>query len=338
MASDKKIYRYPYKAFTDTTDYLQIDVVNYKPIGGDVAYVEVEVDDLDFIGPVPGGGIPKKKVKRQTRSNFSLTSTPGSRRVNNGLEKLETILLPIPSNIQDGNAVSYEDPRLNSIAGAAVGGVLDTMLVGKTGGKDGFGAGIEGFKQAITKTGRATIDSVGGLEGLQGFATRYLASKAVGLFNVQISPNQILARESGEILNPNLELLFNGPTLRNFKFQFKMTPRSAEESKEIMQIIRCLKKNMAPKVNGTRIENTFLKTPNVFELRYRQGNNEHNFLHKFKQCFLTNISVNYTGEGTYATYDDGTPVSMIMDLTFKEIEPVYDIDYEDPSSGKGVGY
>ena len=33
-------------------------------------------------------------------------------------------------------------------------------------------------------------------------------------------------------------------------------------------------------------------------------------------CF-ENISVNYTGEGTYATYDDGTPVSMIMDLTFQ---------------------
>ena len=32
---------------------------------------------------------------------------------------------------------------------------------------------------------------------------------------------------------------------------------------------------------------------------------------------------------TYATYDDGTPVSMIMDLSFKEIEPVYDIDYGD---------
>ena len=61
-------------------------------------------------------------------------------------------------------------------------------------------------------------------------------------------------------------------------------------------------------------------------MRYRQGNGEHKFLHKFKQCFLQNISVNYTADGTYATYDDGTPVSMIMDLTFKEIEPIYDID------------
>jgi len=29
---------------------------------------------------------------------------------------------------------------------------------------------------------------------------------------------------------------------------------------------------------------------------------------------------------------------MVMDLSFKEIEPVYDIDYKDASSGTGVGY
>ena len=79
-----------------------------------------------------------------------------------------------------------------------------------------------------------------------------------------------------------------------------------------------------------------------FELRYRQGSTEHRFLNKFKQCFLQDISINYTGEGNYATYGDGTPISMIMDLTFKELEPIYDIDYDDPITGlprdSTVGY
>ena len=334
MASDKQIYRYPYKAFTDTTDYLQIDVVEYKPIGGNLVDKEIQIDDPDFIGPVDGGGTPKKTIKFKGRENISLTSTPGSRRVNTGLKRLKTILLPIPSNVQDGNAVSYEDASLNSIAGAAVGTVTGVMGAGKALGIDVMG-GVEALKDAVIKGGKIATEVSGGLDGVQGLATRYFASKAVNLFGANITPNQILQRESGEILNPNLELLFNAPTLRNFKFQFKMTPRSSEESREILEIIRCLKINMAPKTKGTQVQNTFLKTPNVFELRYRQGNNEHKFLHKFKQCFLTDISVNYTGEGTYATYDDGTPVSMIMDLTFKEIEPVYDIDYENVNA---VGY
>ena len=53
------------------------------------------------------------------------------------------------------------------------------------------------------------------------------------------------------------------------------------------------------------------------------------------------MNVNYTGENVYATYDDGTPISMNMDLTFKEIEPIYDIDYFDDDGNDAdntVGY
>ena len=47
---------------------------------------------------------------------------------------------------------------------------------------------------------------------------------------------------------------------------------------------------------------------------------------------MESIDVNYTADGTYATYDDGTPVSMVMTLSFKEIEPVYDVDYGDENN------
>ena len=73
-----------------------------------------------------------------------------------------------------------------------------------------------------------------------------------------------------------------------------------------------------------------------------QGSKAHPFLHKFKPCFLTDMSVNYTGDGTFATYGSageaaaGTPVSMIMDLSFKELEPIYSGDYDNKDIG--VGY
>ena len=97
---------------------------------------------------------------------------------------------------------------------------------------------------------------------------------------------------------------------------------------------------MAPIASGgTESESAwFLKTPKVFELRYRTGNRNHKFLHKFKQCFLTDVAVNYTGDGVYATYDDGSPVSYLMDLSFKELEPIYDIDYDTAEGQESVGY
>jgi hypothetical protein len=65
-------------------------------------------------------------------------------------------------------------------------------------------------------------------------------------------------------------------------------------------------------------------------LTYKKGTQKHPFLHTFKQCALTDMSVNYTGEGVYATYGGttpqggGTPVSMVIELGFKELEPIYD--------------
>ena len=40
----------------------------------------------------------------------------------------------------------------------------------------------------------------------------------------------------------------------------------------------------------------------------------------------------------YSTYDDGTPVSMTLDLSFKEIQPIYDIDYDARPGTQAVGY
>lgn len=306
--ADKKVYRYPYTLIAETTDYLQIDVVDYKPIGKNIV------------------------------------GAPGSRRnQTKGKDKKKTILLPIPSNISDTNAARYGSSELNSIAGAAIGGIAGIMESGKDFTK-GVGAGAQSVLDSGADAIMNTARSAGGVAGIQGFLTRQLAASAAGMLGANITPSQLLARTQGEILNPNMELLFNGPTLRSFRFSFKMTPRNTEESLEIKQIINCFKQSMAPKVGSSTAEineaggtNTFLRTPNVFELRYRQGKDEHQFLNKFKQCFLESISVNYTADGAYATYDDGTPVSMVMDLSFKEIEPVYDVDYTEESY-RGVGY
>ena len=341
----KNLYRYPLTSFTDTTDYLQINIVDYVPIGRSGTETETKTNfGKDDKGNALGG-------QGNQLVGTTLTGTPGARR--NTKKPRETILLPIPSNISDTNASSFGDSRLNSIAGAAAAGVVNAIGTGKD-FINAEGVDLQGGLNALGNVaGRAlsnVTDAAGGPGGVQRFVSRFFASAALSQVNVNLTPDQILARTEGKILNPNLELLFNGPTLRTFRFSFKFNPRSEEESKEVKGIIRCLKRNSAPKVSsaGDTINSTFLRTPSVFELTYKQGTSPHSFLNRFKQCFLESVSVNYTGSNTYATYDDGTPVSMIMNLTFKEIEPIYDIDYnsysgpyapgQDPATPGGVGY
>ena len=143
----------------------------------------------------------------------------------------------------------------------------------------------------------------------------------------------VLARGSGTILNPNMELLFNGPSLRQFSFAFKFTPRFQKEAQTVRTIMKAFKRNMAPKGAG----GDFLKTPNIFEIQYKGKANQ--YLNRIKMCALQNVSVNYTGDGTFATYQDGAPISSVMTLQFQELTPVYNEDYEDYITGTdGVGY
>jgi len=324
------VLRYPLTVFAEGTDYLQIDVQKYTPVfkKGTSTTVMTEVTTKsDRINPKDRkrGKKPTttKVIPKTTTTSSYVRGANAKFRKNSYRQSEATILLPIPSNIQDGNAVSYSEDQMNSITAAAVGSISDTI----TNVSIGENVNVGQIFENAAKEGGMSADVAKNL------ATKWAAGKAVSVFGGNVTVNQLLARQSGQIFNPNMELLFNGPTLRSFRFSFKITPRNREEANQVQTIIRTFKKNMAPK---TGEGNAFLETPNVFELTYRKGSSAHPFLHKFKQCFLENIGVNYTSEGTYATYEDGTPTSMTMDLTFKELEPVYDIDYDD--DGLGVGY
>ena len=317
------ILRYPLEALTGTTDYLQIDIKEYFR----------NSDNAKLIGAKGFGRNTLNNRVGQTRSGSLATKSV----MNTG-----TIILQIPSDIKDGNTANYGESKMNTLTGAAAGAMMGVMKSGATSVQMALGnlsteEGLEKIKGDIG--GNLTAGDTDALiDAAKMGLTVKATSSAMGIFGANVSPEQLLARSSGQIFNPNLELLFNGPSLRSFSFSFKMTPRSAQEARQCKLIIRSFKQNMAPKTGGDTIGGSaiFMKTPNLFELRYRKGNSDHPFLNKFKQCFLTNVAVNYTGEGVYATYDDATPISMQLDLQFKEIEPIYFDDYD--QSPQGVGF
>ena len=145
--------------------------------------------------------------------------------------------------------------------------------------------------------------------------------------------SQLLKRE-GMVMNPNMELLFNGPQLRTFGFTFKLSPRTKDEAKNVKDIIYCFKEAMAPRAVGS---NLFLKSPNTWRIKYyNQGGNEHAYLNSFKECAMMSSSVNYTPDGSYATYSDGSMVSYQLTLNFQELEPVFNTDYKEVQGT--VGY
>ena len=183
----------------------------------------------------------------------------------------------------------------------------------------------------------STVGEIGGSAGAGDASSLFFGSMAANVFGANTSFEGLLSRSTGQIINPNLELLFTGVALRSFTFDFNFVPRSGPEGEAVKKIIRMFKKAMSAKTTSS-VNNVLLSAPNVFRLTYKSGSADHPFLNKFKIMALDNMAVNYTASGQYATYDNGTPVHMQMQLSFKELNPIYAEDYDDGVGLEGVGY
>lgn len=227
-----------------------------------------------------------------------------------------TIFLPITGVVQDTTQVDYSDSSLNFAEAAFLQFTRNALT-----NKDGT--------TTDTTLGGLTEDLLGNIgnnqKQLESLVGSTAAAAGLSAFNSRVTGNQILSRQEGLTMNPNLELLFRSPTLRNFRFQYKFSPRSAPEGRVVKQIINFFKRSMVPKKNNGG--GFFLTSPDVFMLQYLHKGQPHTSLNRFKTCALKTCDVNYAPDGTYATFPDGVMHSYVMTLGFTEIDPVFSEDY-----------
>ena len=222
-------------------------------------------------------------------------------------EILGTVILPIPGGISDNNQVSWGSQSMNNIEVAAAQFALNTISAGR-----------EGAELATKNIVAAVGGSDNDLKTAIGVA---IAGQAAGV------GGQLLTRTTGAVFNPNMELLFSGPSLRQFSFKFTFTARQSEESKEIVKILRFFKQGSA--VQRTE-SNLFLKSPHTFKIQYLYrgpAGGENPFMGKIKECACTGVNVNYTPQNNYSTFSDGAMTSYEMSLNFSELEPVFNDEY-----------
>ena len=227
---------------------------------------------------------------------------------------LGTVVLPVPNLISDTNTAEWGADSMNAFQAAGAAAAFQTIT-------GGVAAGLESAQASLTAIGK---DS----EGVKTALGSFFAAAAV-----QGEGAKLLSRASGQIVNPNLELLFNGPSLRPFNFTFKLAARSEGEGKTILEILRFFKRGMSPIRSES---NLFLKSPNTFTIEYQHMGKTNPNIGKIKECALQSVTTSYTPEGQYATFSDGVMVSYSLQMTFSELEPIFTKDYED--SPDGIGY
>jgi len=330
-----KNLRYPKDRMDNSDmDYLRIKIADYQaPFGGQdlLGTGDNSLAQLQFSTPEKG---ERKKVTNYgiNISGFkAISEATGSNANRKNLKNPKhTIILPIPQQLSDISAIDWTDGKLNPIEAY---GLAATSTIIKEGGR-----GIDNAGKAATSVVQQLFQSLGqavNTPGIQDAAIAAISGQAVGALGGNVSGSSIVARATGQVFNPNLELLFNGVNLRVFPFTFEFFPRNREEGEEVRQIIRLLKYSMVPSRGDQGI---FIKAPYVFQLEYMKGKGPHPFLNKFQPMALTNMSLNYTGSNTYSTFYDGTPTHIRLELLFKELNPVYKDDYDALPYGKGVGF
>ena len=280
-------------------------------------------------------GLDGKPYTGKEKPGIKFSTSDANSRMSKDANRLTKYLieLPIPQDLTDSNSISWGDDRANAVelAGLAVAQEAMAGSVGET---------ANNLAQAAVTALNTGIEIPELNADTQSAVRAALSGAAIGALGSNVSPQSVISRSTGQILNNNLELLFQGVNLRSFPYSITFSPRSSTEAETVKQIIKHLKMSMAPKAgefNGTAA-GIFIKSPDVFMLKYLKDGADHPFLNSFKMCALTGMSVSYTNAGTYTTYEDGTPVNIRMNLTFKELNPIYHEDYATEGAGPGVGY
>ena len=264
-----------------------------KDMNGSQDYIQfamLEYKPKDLLGSGLGTG---------ERARVGFNQDGGGRNI------IGTCALPIQSGIKDQNLADWGENKMNAMELATAKLALGAM-------------GDEQQGDALGKVADAVSQNTGVAKEA---ARQFFAGKATGV-------QGILKRTKGATINPNLELLFNGPQLRPFSFQFRLSARNKTEAEEIIKIIRFFKQGMAPiRTEG----NLFLLAPHTFQVHFvhAPSDGEHPYIGKMKECALKTFSTDYTPENNYSTLKDGFMTSYTISMEFQELEPVYNDDYTD---------
>ena len=312
--------RYPsHPPITEAHDYVTFQFYKYTPPFGKRTRSEATIASegaqtidgkTEFVGALYGYNQATGKEENQ------YTRTAGS----------PSIVLYMPEDISTGFRSNWTGKSFGNFTSDAL----------RAAGSEGLGEKLKGAATAA----KTAFDRSIPIEGAK--AMRKTLQKIGG---DMLSNDDLFGGISGAILNPNVELMYGGTDLRNFSLNYKLVARHRKESETIKQICNQFKRAMLPKLDpgnvfGGTSEGTFagfIGVPDLVRVAFMHGGHEHAGLPRFKMCAITQVDVNYTPDGVYATYEDGNPVAIQLTVSFQETKMVFSeeiagVDSEDPTN------
>lgn len=205
-------------------------------------------------------------------------------------DQMVSIYLPFCTKINNEDTFLYEDSS-QSVSGGAF---------------DFLGRPVETFGQAVN----VGLEKAAGAVGAAGAGA--------------------LAR--GKVVNPRLEKLFKQKDFRAFNFSWEFYPKTKKEADEIRDIIETFRYHSHPAIDDPSAENeqkvqVILRVPAEFEIRFlstdpnpnQSGFVENEYLPKIARCALNTVTVDYTPNSIWSSFNDNSPTAVTFSLQFSEM-------------------
>ena len=254
------------------------------------------------------------------------------------------IVLPMPQDLGNDIQQTWNGKQFSSLGRAAIAGAA---------GGD------------ISRVGDRLTDMQGNLNAIVSSLQTQLLNKLPGVGG-NLDIGDITGSTQGIVLNPNAEILYDSPELREIGFTYKLVPRNEDEGNIIREIVKAFRLASLPQWGGSEngesfdltsndkktinagsgsgnftdgdsreeesfnffSQENFMRVPYLCKFSFMKGGNVNRNMQQFKPCAIRKVAINYTSDGTYATYRDGTPVATELTLNFLESKILFRSDVD----------
>ena len=332
---DKQTLRYPNDAVDKTTDYVFFQFGKYlPPFSRDAkelrdtreeqikngTFKESETGDRDYI--------VEQSNRTATRSMYESS-------IENLELRNETIMLPMPQDLSNEINQQWQGKQFTATGRAAVAALAAGQFSYASEVVKNIAGNATALQTAFNTSVLNTIPGVGG----------------------NLDFNDVSGSTRGIVINPNAELLYDSPEMREIGMIFRMVPRNDKEAGTIKSIIRAFRRASMPRWGGLDREgnegdvdlttgetttnigggtneqkksqinlgsrDNWIQVPDLCKFTFMTGPEPNGNIIQFKPCAISGVEVNYTPDGTYAAYASGVPVAVELRLNFMETKLIF---------------
>ena len=315
--------RWPMDTIGTGTDYVFFQFGKYPaPFGRDEQKIKEGI-----IGDKPNADDIASAAYRDRRRNSDATAAYQNYAWGDSLDPdvegsiKRNIMLPMPQDLSTETQSNWQGKQFTATGRAAVAALAAGNFAHASNVVSNIAGSAKALQTALNTTVLNSIPGVGG--------------------NFEF--NDISGSTRGIVINPNAELLYDSPEMREIGMIFKMVPQSSEEALNIRRICQAFRMASLPRWGGKgggemidklqkdtdnmdfdqTTEGNWIRVPNLCKFTFMKGANEHPYITQYKPCAISKVEVNYTPDGTYATYEDGAPVATELRVNFMETKLIF---------------